>query len=458
MMTCRAWMSVLVLCAAAGIAGVAGEEGAGIAAPAPPPTIVDGEVVRSDDMSIPALIICFRECLEGCVIVAVLLNMLGKAGMPDLKKWVWIGVIVSMAATAILGTIAIVVWYAIRAAVPQSAKAAFEGVLAVIAFTILTLMALKFLRLRDIMFKWENKLFKKEGDEQEAVEEKASTCSCLQAVRDLMHIRHQQISKDESDVSPKMLMLLTFSAIFREGVETVIFLLPMSSQSTEAGLTKGALVGCAAGIAFGVFVLLVGKYLLINIEWFFRLTTLFILCIAAGLSNYAMIELEQIDLAGAKARNDPIILRPMYNIGCTWRHPQVDTNCFLDEAEGVGLVFRALLGYRGGPTMLQCVAYLVYWQVVLAIIVLRYKSGTLFSRASPKKIKVPRAVELEEGKLGEAPSQMVSAAGVNMAPAFVPMQHGAAGVAYASVAGTGTFMQAPTGVIQAVHMPPGQYA
>jgi len=371
--------------------------------------VVNGEVVRTDDLSTPALIICFRECLEGCVIVAVLLNMLHKAGMNDKKKWVWVGVIIASFAMTVLGVIAIVIWYQIQKTVPTSGRAAFEGVLATIACGILTLMALKFLRLKDLMFKWENKLFKDTSEAPTAEEvpstEPKASCSCLQAVRDLMHIRHQAIARDDSGVPPKLLILLTFSAIFREGVETIVFLLPMSTGTTELGLLKGALAGCAAGIGFGILVLAVGKYMLLDISWFFNLTTAFILFIAAGLSNYAMIELEQIDVVGAKSRNDPIVLRPMYNIGCVARHPTVEVNCFLEEGTGAGLVFRALLGYRAAPTMLQCVAYLLYWQAIIALVVLRYKRGTLFSRTPPSaqsspRAAVPNAVSLEEGAAG----------------------------------------------------------
>ena len=408
----RAGLVGLLVLAAAGLAVVAGEEGA-----ASTPVVVtydeDGNIKRSNDMSTPAFVICFRESVEGTVIVAVLLNMLFKANLPHMKKWVWVGAFIGTGAFALLGVIAIIVWYQIKKTVPTAHRAAFEGVFAALACFILTLMAFKFLRLKDIMFKWENKLFKDSGAEADdakqpaddakqpaAEEKKAATCSCLEGLREMMHIKHQAISRDDDGVSPRMLIILTFSAIFREGVETVVFLLPMTTTHTEAGVFKGAAGGLAAGIAFGIFVLVVGKYMLRDIMWFFNLTTAFILFIAAGLSTYSMIEFEQVD-RGALPRNDPIIMRPMYNIGCVKRHPQVETLCFLEEGTGAGLVFRSLLGYRATPTMLMCVAYLFYWQVIIVLMVLRYKKGTLFSRTPPgSSPPVTQAVALEQGQAG----------------------------------------------------------
>jgi high-affinity iron transporter len=306
-------------------------------------------VVRSDDLSVPALVITFRESVEGCVIVSVLLNMLHKAGMNESKKWVWVGTAIALLMTIVCGAICITIWYTIQRNMPTVGRVAFEAVLATIACSVLTLMAFKFLRLKDIIIKWEGKLFKKgeaategEGEgEGEGVEK--PKMSWWQQFRDAMNIKHQAIG-DAAEVSARSIIILTISAIFREGLETVIFLLPMSTTSTELGLVKGAAAGFAAGFAFGILVLVVGKYALTNVMWFFNLTTAFIFFIAGGLANYALIEYEQIGTTSIKPRNDPWLLRPVYNIGCKRVHPEVPVRCFLDETTGAGLAFRSLLG------------------------------------------------------------------------------------------------------------------
>merc|ERR1712127_901243 len=50
------------------------------------------------------------------------------------------------------------------------------------------------------------------------------------------------------------------------------------------------------------------------------------------------------------------------------------------QSSHVGLIFRALLGYRATPTYLMCIVYCLYWIIVTSIMMWRYKKGTLFSR------------------------------------------------------------------------------
>lgn len=124
-------------------------------------------------------------------------------------------------------------------------------------------------------------------------------------------------------------------------METVIFLLPISSSTSEVGLVVGSIAGILVGIAFGIFVLVVGKYFLLDPNWFFQATTLFIFFIAAGLSSYSVIELEQIAAPQLKAVNHPFFYRPVYNIGClhetmgrVWTGV-IETHCFIPESSGL---------------------------------------------------------------------------------------------------------------------------
>ena len=369
-----------------------------------------------NNFSIPAFIICVREALEGCIIVAVLLNALHKSGQNHMKRWVWFGVIVSTVAFVVAGAIILTIFYTVGRNLPGPAKAAFEGVLAVIACVVLTHISLKFLRLKDMIMKWEQKLMKNSQEAGDAGKGAAAATadapgggcmatflSCISDFRDALNIRHQALDRSRAEdensdgLNWKELMLITFSAIFREGLETVIFLAPISSTTSETGLVRGACAGIAVGIAFGVFVLIVGKFVLLDPKWFFYATTLFIFFIAAGLSTYGMIEIEQIWYGDLRKRNDPFLLRPVYNIGClhsvmgrVWTGV-IDTHCLFPEYTGydyfgrervsnVGFIFRAMLGYRQSPTYLMCISYCTYWIVVLTIMMSRYKKGTLTSR------------------------------------------------------------------------------
>ena len=77
----------------------------------------------------------------------------------------------------------------------------------------------------------------------------------------------------------------------------------------------------------------------------------------------------------------------------------MDTHCLFPESRGfdywgnlreadVGLVFRALLGYRATPTYLMCMTYCLYWMFVTSFMMWRYKKGTLFSRFGGAGVQV----------------------------------------------------------------------
>ena len=420
-----------------------------------------------NNFSIPAFIICVREALEGCIIVAVLLNALHKSGQNHMKRWVWFGVIVSTVAFVVAGAIILTIFYTVGRNLPGPAKAAFEGVLAVIACVVLTHISLKFLRLKDMIMKWEQKLMKNSQEAGDAGKGAAAATadapgggcmatflSCISDFRDALNIRHQALDRSRAEdensdgLNWKELMLITFSAIFREGLETVIFLAPISSTTSETGLVRGACAGIAVGIAFGVFVLIVGKFVLLDPKWFFYATTLFIFFIAAGLSTYGMIEIEQIWYGDLRKRNDPFLLRPVYNIGClhsvmgrVWTGV-IDTHCLFPEYTGydyfgrervsnVGFIFRAMLGYRQSPTYLMCISYCTYWIVVLTIMMSRYKKGTLTSRfpgqhEALEDSSKQSSTEVMDTKISHGTATGVPMMATSMYPA--PFMAGAVGV------------------------------
>ena len=80
------------------------QESAGEESGAMAPTTADNR------FSMYAFTIAFREAMEGCVIVAVLLNVLHKAGQDHMKKWVWFGAITSTVAFLGVGAILIAIF------------------------------------------------------------------------------------------------------------------------------------------------------------------------------------------------------------------------------------------------------------------------------------------------------------------------------------------------------------
>lgn len=169
--------------------------------------------VEGDDntFSIPAFVICVRESMEGCVIAAVLLNALHKSGQYHMKKWVWFGVMLGTVAFVIIGAIFLIIFYTLNRAMPGQARAAFEGIFAMLACGVLTLISFKFLRLKDLIMKWESKLVQDKsakGADAKPDEEANKGCwktftACFADVRDALNIRHQSLSEDSVENNPQ---------------------------------------------------------------------------------------------------------------------------------------------------------------------------------------------------------------------------------------------------------------
>eukprot|EP00960_Hanusia_phi_P077179 768659-Hanusia_phi.AAC.3 len=316
--------------------------------------------------------------------------MLHKTGFEVFKRWVWIGALAGIVSFVLVGAIFISVFYAIKSAVPDAFMYAFEGLLALFASCILTALGLNFLRMKDLERKWTENLFQGAATLPEIPESAGYWKRKYLELKAKFSIKNQAIDDEarRQGLTYTMVFFITFSSIFREGVETVFMLLFVNSD--PAGLAIGGIVGIACGIVSGVLVLLVGRYFLVDVSTFFHLTTVFILFIAAGLSRYSIHEFEELGEARAKATNDPIILRPLYDLTKSWGPGW-------SQSSGWGAVARALVGYAHKPTMLEALCWLCYWVLIITVILLRYKRGNLFSKYTKESEEVEE-VETVRGK------------------------------------------------------------
>eukprot|EP00287_Rhodomonas_sp_CCMP768_P003215 CAMPEP_0196720526 /NCGR_PEP_ID=MMETSP1091-20130531/3309_1 /TAXON_ID=302021 /ORGANISM="Rhodomonas sp., Strain CCMP768" /LENGTH=475 /DNA_ID=CAMNT_0042061797 /DNA_START=56 /DNA_END=1483 /DNA_ORIENTATION=- len=399
------------------------------------------EEASDSDFSFSALFIGFREALEACVIISVMLNMLDKTGNKPLKKWVWIGSLGGLLVSCIIGGAMVGAYYALKDNVmSDNDMYIFEGVFSGIASIFLTFLGIGFLRFAELEGKWSEKLFKQSGQPQaeprtwkEKLKAKYGIQS--QAIDERQLVAGQNFgngtvedtsSSDSNDadetreVNHWTIVVLCFSAVFREGLETFLFLGAVGSNAKPSGLALGGLVGVVLGVLFGVAVLYIGK-VIDNLMWFFMLTTVFILFIAAGLAGYSAHEFEELGVTHAFKTNDPIIMRPLWDI----------SDCCSDS-KGPGAVFRAIAGYQDKPTMVEALVYLGYWIIVLSMLVLRYKAGILFRKrraaggASPtadSSAPKERAIELEAGK-GENNADVVYPTQVATSYSAQPFMYG----------------------------------
>lgn len=159
-----------------------------------------------------------------------------------------------------------------------------------------------------------------------------------------------------------VLLIVVGLAVLREGSEMVLFLygIAASEGSGSATMLAGGLTGIAAGVAVG-YALFRGL-LRIPLRWFFAVTGVLVLFLAAGMASQAARFLIQADLL-------PGLATPLW-----------DTSAWLPQTSVVGTLLHSLVGYDARPAGMQ----IVFFVLVLAFIAAGMKWFNKNGAASPR--------------------------------------------------------------------------
>jgi high-affinity iron transporter len=268
-------------------------------------------------------LIMFREGVEAALIVGIIASYLKQTGRTYLMKAVWIGIIL---ATLLCLTLAIIL-QATSGDFPQQEQELFAGVIAIVAVVMLTWMVF-----------WMRR-----------------------AARSIKGELHSQIEAAiaQGDRWGLALVGMSFFAVLREGLETVVFLIASFQQNLGFTVPLGAVLGYLAAIAVGFGIYQGGVRL--NLKRFFKWTGAFIILVAAGL------------LAGS--------VRAFHEAGI-WNLLQAtvfDASDALSSQGVVGSVLAGMFGYNDTPTVSETIAY---WGYLIPTLVLFF-SGSKSTRRVP---------------------------------------------------------------------------
>jgi len=254
-----------------------------------------------------AALIALREGLEAALIVGIVLGYLGRIGYLEGRRSVWIGVFVAVIASLVLAFFIQLIGMELEG----RAEEIFEGATMFLAVGVLTWMI--------FWMRTQARLVKTslERDVQDAVETGTKWG----------------------------LILVAFIAVFREGVETALFLSAAAFASSGQGILIGAALGLAAAILIGY--LIYASTAKLNVKHFFNITSVLLLLFAAGLLAHGIHEFQEAGII--PTMNEHV-----------W-----DTNHLLDENSDTGQMLRAVFGYNGNPSIEEVVGYIGYWVVVL---------------------------------------------------------------------------------------------
>mmetsp|Transcript_14538 Transcript_14538/g.42936 ORF Transcript_14538/g.42936 Transcript_14538/m.42936 type:complete len:459 (-) Transcript_14538:138-1514(-) len=223
--------------------------------------------------AIPAFFVVFRETLEATVLVAVIIQYLQRAGQHDLEQSVWSGAFLGGVTTLIFGVVVLSIYYTTASALEQDAALITEGVMLGLASILITYFFVTHLAPgmksnEEWKIKWERKM-------GEMVEDAIS-------------------GKD-----PRNFFCLTFTSVFREGLEAVVFITGIGAMYTPYALIVPSICGILVGVVLG-FLMFVGSKRL-DLSWFFIVSAVILLFIAAGLASHASYEFQKAGVLGRYA-------------------------------------------------------------------------------------------------------------------------------------------------------------
>ncbi len=267
-----------------------------------------------------SFLITFREALEAALIIGIIAAYVAKLGRKDLNRYIYAGI-----AGAIVASMAIaVVFKFVYGEFEGRAEELFEGGAALTAAIVLTYM----------IFWMAHNSKKIKGEMQEKIDIAVSKGEMLGVAA------------------------LSFIAVFREGVETVLFLGTLAIQSPFDTIL-GFILGVAVVVILS-FVMFKGVYRL-DVSKFFKYTSILLILFSAGLTAYGVHEL-----------NDAGIIPPVVEHVWDINPPQNMDGSYpaFHEKGIIGSSLKALVGYNGNPSLTEVLAYIGYW-IIIGIFVYR---------------------------------------------------------------------------------------
>ncbi|HVA87516.1 MAG TPA: iron uptake transporter permease EfeU [Candidatus Saccharimonadales bacterium] len=264
---------------------------------------------------VSGLITGLREGVEAALIVSIILSYLARTGHREAFPRVLLGAGAAIVVSAILG----VILFETVGEMPSPYEQIFEGGALILAASVVTWM-LFWMRRQASAVKGE-----------------------LQA----------RVSRALTEGGVVGLVILAFTAVVREGLETSLFLVGQvtaagqGSSSGGLGVVLGAITGLliATAIGYGFYR---GSHRL-NLAVFFRWTGIVLVFIAGGLLARAVHEFVEIGVL---------------TIGT---QPAYDISGVLSHDSGVGQFLAALFGYSSRPEVTRVVVHVAYLVVVLSL-------------------------------------------------------------------------------------------
>lgn len=267
-----------------------------------------------------SFLITSRETLEAALVIGIVLAYLNKTNRFQYKKTVYYGIITGL----ILSILVAVSFTLFTGGFEGRSEQIFEGTTMLFASFLLTTMILWMIKQKHLAKKIQDKVFSE--------------------------VQKAELNKTFS----YGIFILIFIAVFREGVETVIFL---NAIKYASGINFiGGLLGIL--VAIGIGYLFFNSTRKVNLKKFFNISSVLLIFFAAGLVAHGIHELQE-------AAVIPYAVKEVWNV-----NPAVSVEGsfpILHEKGLIGSFLTGLFGYNGNPSLIEVLSYISYLGIIFYV-------------------------------------------------------------------------------------------
>ena len=252
-------------------------------------------------------IVVFREVLEASLIIGILYTFLNKTNQQDAIKQLWKGVYLALIAS-VVGS---VLFQKLLGGFTGQAEKLFEGIVMIVAAAVLGTM---------IIWMAKNKNIAAELEEQAEL----------------------AISSEKMAYG---IFGLAFISVFREGIETILFIYGIMIKQGGVSIV-GSLLGGLLALSVGYVIFIQGKN--VPLKTFFNVSSILLIFVASGMLAYGVHELESAGIIPDYGRIWDI--NPPKNADGSYP-------LFHDKGN-VGSLMKGLFGYNGDPSFIELSAWI----------------------------------------------------------------------------------------------------
>jgi high-affinity iron transporter len=281
--------------------------------------------------AIPTFVITLREGVEAALVVGIVLAYLNKSGKSNLNASVYAGIASGIVASVLVG---VVFTWTLRSLSTSNQpyapviKPLLEGLFGIIAIALLSWMLI-----------W-----------------------MTQQAKSLKGEVEQEINTVLEGNAAWGIFGLIFTAVLREGFETVVFIAATFQQGWMPAL--GAASGLMGAVLIGILLFKLGVK--INLRQFFQVMGVFLLLIVSGLVISALAHIDK-GLAILAQLNPQFASVCVSQQSCFLGGLVWNTSALLPDRQFPGIILHTLFGYVDHLYVVEAIAYILFLLIVGSI-------------------------------------------------------------------------------------------